>query len=276
MATTLLPITAIVSTKNEERALANCLDGLQEFDEVIVVDSVSTDATRTIARERGVQVVPFSWNGEYPKKKQWILNHVVTKHPWILWIDADERPQAALIAELTSLVSSSRIDRIAAADIELEYHFAGQRLKHGHRVVKRSLVHRNRVRYPELDDLDVAGMGELEGHYQPTPRGETVRLSSRLIHADPDPVSSWVARHNGYSDWEAVLRTRPHVAHAARQHRSRGGQVFDRVPAKPLVFFLYSFVLKAGFLDGRAGFDYAVALSWYYWLIGNKVRELSS
>jgi hypothetical protein len=50
--------------------------------------------------------------------------------------------------------------------------------------------------------------------------------------------------------------------------------LFDRVPFKPAAFFAYSYVIRAGFLDGRAGFDYAMALAMYYWQIGVKYREL--
>ena len=269
-----LPISVLVQTKNEEASIALCLERLSEFDEVIVVDSNSTDATQQICSALGVAVVSFSWNGQYPKKKQWQLTHLETRHNWVLFLDADESPTREFIKAVRSQVVNAQTQDIAAYDVELDYVFAGRQLKHGHRVLKRALVHRHRVNFPVMDDLEAPGMGELEGHYQPEVTGRVVRLKGRILHDDRDPVRTWFDRHNRYSDWEAFLRTRPHVQEAARQRRSLQGQIFDAIPFKPLVFFVYSYVVRAGFRDGRAGLDYALALSNYYWQISLKVREL--
>lgn len=271
-----LPITALVQTKNEEVGIAKCLEALSDFSEVIVVDSNSKDRTQDIAKSMGVSVVNFTWNQKYPKKKQWQIDNLATKNRWVLFIDADEFPSQELIEELRGRQEEMHALKYAAYDIPLEYVFAGRVLKHGHRVVKRCLVDSLRCQFPEIDDLDAPGMGELEGHYQPTARGPIDRLTARLQHHDQDPVRTWFDRHNRYSDWEAFLRTNSTVKSQAAARRSRQGRIFDSVPCKPLVFFLYAFVVKAGFLDGRPGFDYAFALSTYYWQIGLKVRELEA
>jgi hypothetical protein len=145
---------------------------------------------------------------------------------------------------------------------------------HGHRVVKRCLLDRRRCRFDEIDDLSAPGMGELEGHYQPVADGRTTVLRSRLLHDDQDPVRTWFDRHNRYSDWEAYLRTNPAIKSQAARRRSAQGRLFDLVPFKPLAFFVYAYFVKSGFLDGRPGLDYALALSSYYWQIDLKVREL--
>ncbi|NVC24687.1 glycosyltransferase family 2 protein [Kocuria salina] len=271
-----IPVTAMVLTKNEEAGLARCLKQLQDFAEVVVVDSHSEDRTVDIARDHGATVVEFTWNGRYPKKKQWMLENVPARHDWVLYIDADETPTSDLVEEIRVLFLGS--DRPEAAfDIPLDYVFAGKVLRHGHTVVKRALVHRTRVHFPEVGDLDAPGIGEVEGHYQPkptTPDGITRKLQGRLRHEDHDPIRTWFDRHNKYSDWEAHLRIRPATRLRTRQARSIQGQVFERVPFKPAAFFLYSYILRRGFADGRAGFDYALALSMYYWQIDLKVREL--
>jgi glycosyltransferase involved in cell wall biosynthesis len=270
-----LPITVLVQTKNEEVGIAECIAGLRDFDEVIVVDSISTDRTKEIALSLGVEVADFEWNRDYPKKKQWQLDNLRTRHEWILFMDADETPSSALIDELRTIFSLTAIES-NAFDIDLDYVFAGRLLKHGHRVTKRCLLRRGAAQFPVMNDLDIPGMGELEGHYQPTVQGNVTRLKSRILHNDLDPVSSWFARHNRYSDWEAHLRTRSDAREDVRKARTMKGRLFDAVPFKPLIFFLYAYVARAGFLDGRPGFDYAFALSAYYWQIGLKVRELRS
>ncbi|MDN4472021.1 glycosyltransferase family 2 protein [Demequina zhanjiangensis] len=267
-----VPVSVLVQTKNEELAIAVCLDGLHAFDEVIVVDSLSDDRTVEIARGKGVRVVDFHWNGEYPKKKQWQLENVQTKHDWVLFIDADEVPSAELTASIRRFVGQS--PAAAAAQLRLEYHFAGKALRYGHRVYKTVLLHRDRARFEPVDDLGLIGMGELEGHYQPVCDGAVVTLDGLLRHDDLDPVRTWFDRHNRYSDWEAGLRARREAHGVDRVNRSRQGRLFDRVPFKPLAFFMYSYLLRFGILDGRAGFDYSIALSAYYWQIGLKSREL--
>lgn len=267
-----IPISVLVQTKNEEVGIAACLEGLSDFDEVIVVDSDSTDRTVEIAQAHGARVVSFTWNGRYPKKKQWQLENVTTRHEWVFFIDADEVPSEKLKAELRELTTSAQ--DVAAIDVDLDYVFAGRTLRHGHRVTKRCVVHRDRVQFPEMDDLGAPGMGELEGHYQPRADGPVLKASERIVHNDLDPVSSWFARHNRYSDWEAHLRARLEVRSDIARLRTLKGRLFDKLPAKPLAFFFYCYVFRGGFLDGRAGFDYAFALSAYYWQIGLKTREL--
>lgn len=268
-----VPVTVLVQTKNEEAAIGACLDSLTEFAQVIVVDSNSEDRTVEIARSHGAEVVNFTWDGRYPKKKQWQLDNIATAHPWILFIDADERPTARLVEAIRTFVADGGQSGHAAAAIRLEYHFAGTSLRHGHRVSKTVLLRRDRARFEPADDLDIPGMGELEGHYQPVCDGKVARLSGLLEHDDPDPVRTWFDRHNRYSDWEAGLIMKSWSGASDQLHRSVQGRAFARVPFKPLAFFVYSYIFRLGFLDGRAGFDYAFALSSYYWQIGLKVRE---
>ena len=121
-------------------------------------------------------------------------------------------------------------------------------------VVKRSLLDRTVTRFPEVGDLDAPGIREVEGHYQPqTDRGVRA-LKGRIEHDDRDPVASWFERHNRYSGWEAYLRANASARTDVASQRSSKGQVFDRVPFKPLAFFVYSYFVRLGFLDGRAGF----------------------
>lgn len=269
-------ISVVVLTKNEEAGLAATLENLRIFDEVIVVDSNSEDHTTHIAREHGARVVNFTWNQTYPKKKQWALENAGARNPWILLLDADEYPSPALVEELKEIEARLGTVNVGAFDIHLRYRFAGKLLQHGHVVTKRSLLNVHRARFPEFDDLDAPGIREVEGHYQPVSSQGVARLRERLVHDDRDPVNSWFDRHNRYSDWEAHLRVNHKLRESIASKRTAKGRVFDSVPFKPLAFFLYAYVFRAGILDGRAGLDYAIALSVYYWQIGVKTRELSA
>lgn len=265
-------VSVLILTKNEEAGIGFTLDRVSMFDEVFVIDSNSTDATVEIATSKGAQVLNFNWDGKYPKKKQWALDNAPVANEWILLLDADEYPSDELISDL---VATDWMNRgFVAFDLTLSYRFAGAFLRFGHRVTKRSLLMKGRSAFPEVNDLEAPGIREVEGHYQPQVDGKIGLLRGRLMHDDRDPVRTWFDRHNRYSDWEAHLRMDPATRREIASKRSAKGAFFDRVPFKPVLFFLYSYLIRLGFLDGRAGFDYAVALSSYYWQIGLKAREL--
>ena len=264
-------VTACILTKNEEAAITTCVHAAKAAsDQVLVFDSSSTDRTVELAEGAGARIVPFVWDGRYPKKKQWALSHPLIENDWVLLLDADELVPQELAREIDELTNR---DDLAGVEIGLTYVWQGVPLRHGHRVYKRCLTRRSASQYPEVGDLDAPGIGEVEGHYQPEVVGAVVRARTRLIHDDPDPLSSWISRHNRYSDWEAHLRTTTEVRRKVRASRSAQGKLFDELPFKQAVFFAYSYLVRLGFLDGRRGFDYAFALAWYYWLIGAKTRE---
>jgi glycosyltransferase involved in cell wall biosynthesis len=272
-----IPVSVVIMTKNEQRVIGYTLESVRDFAQVFVVDSHSTDATREIAKEHGAEVVLFTWNGKYPKKKEWCLESLPFEHDWVLYLDADELVTPALAAELRTLLSSG-VQRLrhVAFDVELDYVFLGRRLRHGHRVTKRVLARRDRMSWPRIADLDVSTMWEVEGHYQPVIDGTVGRLSGRIEHNDRDPLFDYFARHNRYSDWEAHLLDRREEAQRVQGVRSAQGRRYARLPFKPAAFFLYSFVLRRGFLDGRPGFHYAVAHAFYFWQIGVKRRDAMS
>jgi glycosyltransferase involved in cell wall biosynthesis len=271
-----IPVSVVVPTRDEEAAIAACVRALSDFDQVIVVDSNSSDRTQVLAKEAGAEVVDYVWDGKYPKKKQWCLDNLDLRHDWVLFVDADEAPSRQLVTEIRTLAANGRLDQHAAYDIALDYHFLHRRLRFGHRVVKRALVHRARTVFPVLDDLAAPGMGEQEGHYQPVANGTVGTLGGRLSHDDRDPFSTWIARHNRYSDWEAHLIRDPDLSRHVQDLRSGRGRRYRRTPFKPVAFFLYSYVLRQGFRDGRAGFHYAVAHAFYFWQISVKSQENSA
>jgi glycosyltransferase involved in cell wall biosynthesis len=270
-----VPVSVVVMTKNEERNVVACLDSLQRFDEVFVVDSRSTDRTRALAEARGANVVDFEWDGGYPKKKQWCLEQLPFSHEWVLYVDADERVTPELADEIERTLAAAPAH--AGFFLGLDYVFLGRLLRHGHRVFKLALVDRRRARFLDYPDLDAENMWEVEGHYQPAVDGSTDVLRGRLVHEDHDTLFEWFARHNRYSDWEAVLRAKGALTNdreAQPGARRTLKKAFGRMPFKGLLSFFYAYVFRLGFLDGRAGFQFAVAKAFYYWQVDLKLREL--
>jgi glycosyltransferase involved in cell wall biosynthesis len=261
-------------TKNEERNLPKCLASVARFDEVFVVDSQSEDGTYEIARSAGAEVIEFIWNGRYPKKKQWCIENLPFQHDFVLFLDADEELTDALVDEIARRATRG-FDRVGYF-VRYDYVFLGRRLGHGLRVLKLVLFDRRRARFAERDDLDVEHMWEVEGHYQPMIDGPVGTLRARMVHRDHADLYHYFERHNRYSDWEAALRSRGGIGRdeeTQSARRSRLKRAFARMPFQPLGIFVYSYGLTGGFLDGRAGFHYAVSRGFYYWQIGLKTRE---
>ena len=92
-----IPISVILSVKNEALNLPFCLDKLKRFDQIVVVDSGSTDDTARIARDMGAEVIQFQWDGKFPKKRNWALRNATLFHEWILFLDADEFVSEAFV-----------------------------------------------------------------------------------------------------------------------------------------------------------------------------------
>ncbi len=267
-----IPLTIVIFTKNEELNISDCIMTVKEFTEVIVVDSGSTDKTKILAESLGARFINFNWDRKYPKKRQWTLNNVKFKNNWILFLDADERVSKDLKNELSNFLENYCED-FSAGSIALKYHFAGSELKFGQTPRKTVLLKVGFASFPEIDDLEAKGMGELEGHYQPSVNGKIRNFKAKLIHNDVDPVSTWMTRHIGYANWEAHLILNNGAKTQVNKSKGVLGNYAHRLPFRPVGFFLYSYILKFGILDGRAGFDYAFAKSWYYWLSNLIARE---
>lgn len=271
-----IPVSVIVMTLNEELNIVNCLKSLERFDEVFVVDSNSTDRTCQIAAEMGAKPVNFSWNRQYPRKKQWSLDNLPFSHDWVLYVDADERVSPDLAEEIAGLFADGAPSK-SGYFIGFDYRFAGKILRHGQRIFKLALMERKKAYYVPRDDLEVSRVGDLEMHYQPSLKGSTAILKSRMLHDNEESLHHYFARHNNYSDWESIVRHNgSYFAEGDSQPflRRYMKPVVARLPFKPFFAFVYSYVLNMGFLDGRAGFDFAIARATHFWQVDLKYREL--
>ena len=100
-----IPISIMVFTLNEELHLPSCLGSLAWCDDVIVIDTFSTDGTERICHERGVRFVQHPFEG-FGTQRNWALDNVPTKHPWVLILDADERISDELAREMVGRLRS--------------------------------------------------------------------------------------------------------------------------------------------------------------------------
>jgi glycosyltransferase involved in cell wall biosynthesis len=264
----------LVLTKNEQIDLPGCLQSMAWSDDIVVYDSCSTDKTSEIARSQGARVVerPFD---NWASHQNWGLRNISFKHPWVFYIDADERLTPAAAAELQAIASNPDPGFVAYRIRRRDF-FQGRQLKHVQtspwyiRFFRPEFVHYERLVNPitVVDGL-VGDLQHLLDHY-PFSKG----------------LSHWIARHNSYSSFEAqqILQNRasqePFSLRAAflerdfNRRRFHQKELFYRLPARPLIKFVLLYVLKRGFLDGRPGFTYALLQSIYEAFIVLKVHEL--
>jgi len=258
-----LPVSVIVSVRNEEKNLARCLESLQAAGEIFVVDSFSTDATPEIARSFGVQVVQFRYRGGWPKKRQWALDTLALKYDWVLLLDADESLTPELISEIESAVKDPAI---TGYYIGLDMYFLGRRLRHcGATFYKLSLFRRDKGRFECRTPNQDTSMCDMEVHEHVMVEGATAKLRERLVHRNVSNLSRYVQKHDEYSNWEARVWSEPDGDHAQLKPAPFGSQAqrrrwlkqkFFKTPASSVLFFLYRYVFRLGFLDGMPGLIY--------------------
>src|SRR5207244_8094899 len=125
-----VPVSVLVPIKNEAENLSRCLACVQWADEIFVVDSQSTDNSAQIAERHGAKVVQFEFNGSWPKKKNWALEHLPFKNDWVFILDADEVLPAEAGVEIAKAIRNA--NAIAGYWINRRFFFLGRWLRHSY------------------------------------------------------------------------------------------------------------------------------------------------
>ena len=271
----LLPVTVVVPVKNEARYLPACLAGLDDFEEVVVVDSDSSDATISIARSNGAKVIQFRWNGKFPKKRNWMLQTFPFLTPWVLFLDADEIVTSEFKAELRSTLRNTEM---IGFWLRYRNHFLGRILKRGVEQRKLALFRIGAGHFERIEDDRWSAL-DMEVHEHPVLHGSVGEIRAPLEHKDFRGLHHFIARHNEYSSWEA------HRYLALRGDLKAWSQLTRRQKLKykylprwwfAPAYFLAAYLVKRGFLDGWPGFVYAAMKMEYFFQIYCKIHTLET
>jgi glycosyltransferase involved in cell wall biosynthesis len=265
-------ISILILTFNEEINIGECLDTLSWSNDIVVFDSLSNDATARIAVERGARVVqrPFdNWSSH----QNWAVQTIEFRHPWVLYVDADERCPFELRDEVLARALPNAPE--SAFRVRRKDFYMGKWLRHAQLYPTWfvRLFRPQRIRYERL----VNPVALVDG-----PVG---KLDAHLLHYPfSHGASHWIARHNNYSDFEAreLFRLRSGVSVASarpfspdpNERRRALKDLFFRLPARPLIKFMYYYIWRRGFLDGRPGLTYSTLQAIYEYMIDCKYREL--
>ena len=239
-----------IITRDEEDRIGDCLSSVAFADDILVVDSGSTDRTVAIARERGARVIVHDWPG-YIAQKNFALEQMTAD--WVFCIDADERVSPALAAGIHQALATAPAT-IAGYRMARKTFYLGRWILHGgwYPDWKVRLVRRGRARWGGIDPHD------------------------RLEADGPIGTLPGDLEHRTYRDVADHLRTIDRFTSVgARELHARGcGGALAGMLFNPPAKFLKMYLLKAGFLDGLPGLIVAVLGSYYVFLKYAKLWEL--
>ncbi len=270
-----LDLTIAVPARNEERNLAVCLEaiGTGFASQVVVIDSSSTDATAAVAQAYGAELIQFAWNGCFPKKRNWYLQHHTPAARWVLFLDADEILTPSVKREIAAALPGSRHQ-----GFRLSYtnYFQGRRLRGGYPLRKLALFRVGEVAYERIEE-DHWSQCDMEVHEHPITTGSIGTIRNRIDHRDLRGIDSYLRKHNEYAAWEAHRLLAARRQSGVAQDWSHTQRLKYRLVSSPwggLVFFFGSYFLMGGWRDGSVGFAFCMLKGAYFVQIACRLNEL--
>ena len=244
-------ISVCIITKNEEKKIRDCLESVRWADEIVVVDSHSTDATVDICRQYTDRIIVRDWRGHIEQK-----NFAVDSatHPWILSLDADERVSGELGKEIEELINSGQLEKADGYRMPRLVNYAGKWIRHcgwypGYKI--------------RLFRKDKGRWGGENPHDLVTCKGETRTLKGDLLHYSFDSVSD----HLKTIDFFTTISAKEFLK------KGKTGGLCSLI-FRPIWCFFKMYFLQLGFLDGRAGLSICTLSACHVFVKYTKLREL--
>jgi len=266
-----IPVTVIVSVKNEELNLPSCLERIKDFSEVIVVDSMSTDRTPKIVQEYGFRLVNFNWNGKFPKKRNWTLDNISLVNDWVLFLDADEYLTENFIKEVSEKI---RLNSHSGYWLYYNNFFMDTEQKYGLKMRKLALFKQSAGRFEQIAEDNWSKL-DMEIHEHPIIKGSIGTIKSAILHRDYKGLEHYISKHNSYSSWEAKrymnLKNSEETILTLRQKLKYS---LIETGLLPYLYFVATYIFKGGIFDGLSGYYFASFKSNYFFQIQAKIKEL--
>jgi len=266
-------ISVLILTRDEEASLQRCLQSVGWCDDVVVLDSYSTDRTAEVAGGSPARLFRRRFD-DFAGQRNYAIDHIPFKHDWVFHLDADERFTAELLQECRQVIAE---DRHSAFLVPSKMMLWGRWLRFAatYPVYQMRLMKLGEVRFVPH------GHGQREGV---AARGVGVLSNPYLHHSFSKGFTEWFQRHNRYSSLEAAqclleLRTGDArwadlLSRAPVTRRRALKRLSSRLPFRPWAKFLYMYFVRLGFLDGYAGLTYCSLQAVYEYMISAKLREL--
>ncbi len=274
----MIDITFIILTKNEEINIENCLESIKGFAKrVVVVDSGSTDRTVEIAKKMGADVYTHKFEN-YARQFNWGLDNTNINTKWCFRLDADERLTPALCKELEKIAKKHDNDDVNGVTMEAWLYFMGRKIKHGCHNKRKLMMFKTgigRIEDRKMDEHTVLS------------EGTSISTKERFIHYDFKDMTHWVNKMNWYATREMqdyIEFSQGKCADLSKDGdstisgtRKKKFGLYYKFPMfiRSWLVFMYFYVFKLGFLDGREGYIYNYMYHrWYRNLVDTKIYEL--
>ncbi len=254
--TTKKPFTLIILAKNEEKNIRDCMRPFVDLtDDMVVLDDGSTDATSPLAQAQGARIIDVSTINGFGEKRNKGLE--LAKYEYALFVDADERPDKALLTWLKEIDFSADVVcyRISRVD-----YFWGNELRHGE--VASAVAGIPRL----MNKKYVSYVGSVHETVRMSGGDKTEVASGALMHHPHQTVSEFIRDINHYSSVRAS---------ELQGKKSELQIVFEMIVYPPLKFW-YTYIVKLGFLDGAPGFVYSFLMAFHSFLVRAKLLVKSS
>lgn len=274
-----------ILTYNEERDIAACIESALPCDDIIVVDSCSSDRTGAIVKELSqrypVRLVEHAFES-HGKQRTWMLQSDLAQYDWAYILEADERMTPELHQECLAAVTSAQAD----PDNSPVGFFAAERVMFMGSWIRHSTQYpRYQMRLLNREKVWFTDYGHTE---REVCEGPTGFLTATYPHyTSGKGLSRWIDKHNRYSSDEALETLRQRQAgnvnwkdlffgktEVERRHALKN--LSQHLPLRPLARFLYMYIFLGGWLDGRAGFRWCVLQMFYEYLILLKAWEIET
>ena len=257
-------ISVVVLTHNEAINIERCLSSVSWADDVLVVDSGSTDGTQERAKAMGARVMyrPFD---HFAGQRNFALDEGGLRHDWVLHLDADEEASEELKAQIQAVVAQGDSAK-PGWRVPSRLMLLGQWLR------RSGMYPTYQVRFGRKDQLRFIMVGH--GQREALAPEQLGTFTGHLVHHNfSKGISDWLIKHAKYARAEAELalaqersaRSPPLRLNDRTEFRRWLKHQSARLPARPLLRFLYVYLVQLGALDGRAGLRYALLMAVYQW-----------
>lgn len=268
-------LSVIILTYNEEENITQALKSVCGWtSQVFVLDSYSSDQTREISNQFNCQFIQNRFEG-YPEQRNWALDNLPIHSEWILFLDADEWLSEELKKEIEQVLSKNPLEN--GFYIKRRLIWMGKWIKHGYYPTWILRLFRFGKGYCEKRSVNEHFIVE----------GTTGKLKHDIIHEDRKSLGDWIAKHYRFSLYEAQELFRERRMSEYIDMKFFGSQpehkrwlrykVWNRLPLflRPFIYFIYRFIIRGGFLDGKEGLIYHFLQGlWFPFLIDVNYEEI--
>jgi glycosyltransferase involved in cell wall biosynthesis len=266
-------LSVVIPIKNEESNLNDCLISLgKDFaEEVIILDSNSSDNSLKIAQSFHTKIIEFNWNGKYPKKRNWFLLNEPSTTEWVLFLDADERLNDKVKKEIKDKIQSNKYEGFW---INYTNSLNGKMLKGGYPLKKIALFKRSKYLYERIEENNWSNL-DMEIHEHPIIYGKIGIINAPISHQINDSLKKLWRKHIAYAQWEAnrfktLEKGKLKLSMTKNQRIKYKLMNFGILPE---IYFLGAYIFLLGFLDGKQGIVYAKMKYRYFKLVQELVKQ---